>query len=82
MPGSRAGEIRKLLPLLRNAVAILTSRRSDLDIILVKADSVPESLLREIAGEVGAHRVVDMAHIAGLVAGGAHPSHELALGLQ
>ncbi len=30
--------------------------------------------LREIADEVGAYLMVDMAHIAGLVAGGAHPS--------
>src|SRR5437762_9299604 len=29
---------------------------------------------REIADEVGAHRVVDMAHFAGLVACGMHPS--------
>jgi glycine hydroxymethyltransferase len=29
---------------------------------------------REIADEVGGHLVVDMAHFAGLVAGGAHPS--------
>jgi glycine hydroxymethyltransferase len=29
---------------------------------------------RDIADEVGAHLVVDMAHFAGLVAGGAHPS--------
>lgn len=29
---------------------------------------------REIADEVGAYLVVDMAHIAGLVAGGVHPS--------
>jgi glycine hydroxymethyltransferase len=29
---------------------------------------------REIADEVGAHLMVDMAHIAGLVAGGVHPS--------
>jgi glycine hydroxymethyltransferase len=29
---------------------------------------------REIADEVGAHLVVDMAHFAGLVAGGTHPS--------
>src|SRR5207244_12905902 len=28
----------------------------------------------EIADEVGAHLVVDMAHFAGLVAGGVHPS--------
>jgi glycine hydroxymethyltransferase len=29
---------------------------------------------REIADEVGAYLIVDMAHIAGLVAGGSHPS--------
>jgi glycine/serine hydroxymethyltransferase len=29
---------------------------------------------REIADSVGAYLMVDMAHIAGLVAGGAHPS--------
>src|SRR6185437_2989186 len=29
---------------------------------------------REIADEVGAYLMVDMAHIAGLVAGGEHPS--------
>ncbi|GAB4267097.1 MAG: hypothetical protein Kow0092_20340 [Deferrisomatales bacterium] len=29
---------------------------------------------RDIADEVGAYLIVDMAHIAGLVAGGAHPS--------
>ncbi len=29
---------------------------------------------REIADEVGAYLMVDMAHVAGLVAGGAHPS--------
>ena len=28
---------------------------------------------REIADEVGAYLMVDMAHIAGLVAGGEHP---------
>ncbi|WP_375650664.1 serine hydroxymethyltransferase [Bartonella sp. OT172YNZD] len=29
---------------------------------------------REIANEIGAHLLVDMSHIAGLVAGGVHPS--------
>ncbi len=29
---------------------------------------------REIADEIGAYLMVDMAHIAGLVAGGQHPS--------
>ena len=30
---------------------------------------------REIADEVGAYLMADMAHIAGLVAAGLHPSH-------
>ncbi len=30
--------------------------------------------MRQIADKVGAHLVIDMAHFAGLVAGGAHPS--------
>jgi lipid-A-disaccharide synthase len=50
MPGSRAGEVRSLLPILRDAVALLEARRSDLDVVLVKADSVPDDLLRRIAG--------------------------------
>lgn len=50
MPGSRAGEVRSLLPILRDAVALLEARRSDLDVVLVKADSVPDELLRRIAG--------------------------------
>jgi lipid-A-disaccharide synthase len=69
MPGSRAGEIRKLLPLLSEAAAILTTRRSDLDIVLVKADSVPESLLREIAGEaLAGWTIVSGPHLALLAA--------------
>ncbi|MBK8598665.1 MAG: lipid-A-disaccharide synthase [Holophagales bacterium] len=69
MPGSRAGEIRKLLPLLRDAAAILTARRSDLDVVLVKADSVPESLLREIAGDaLSRWNVVSGPHLALLAA--------------
>lgn len=51
MPGSRAGEVRSLLPILRDAVALLEARRSDLEVVLVKADSVPDDLLRRIAGE-------------------------------
>lgn len=50
MPGSRSGEIRRILPLQRDAVALLESRRADLDVVLVKADSVPTGLLEEIAG--------------------------------
>ena len=69
MPGSRAGEIRKLLPLLRDAAAILTARRNDLDVVLVRADSVPESLLREIAGDaLAGWTIVSGPHLALLAA--------------
>lgn len=51
MPGSRSGEVRSLLPVLRDAVALLEARRTDLEVVLVKADSVPDDLLRRIAGE-------------------------------
>jgi len=69
MPGSRAGEIRKLLPLLRDAVALLDARRSDLDVVLVRADSVPDGLFREVAGEaVSRWSVVSGPHLALLAA--------------
>jgi len=69
MPGSRAGEIRRLLPLLRDAAALLTARRTDLDVLLVKADSVPESLLREIAGDaLAGWTIVSGPHLALLAA--------------
>jgi glycine hydroxymethyltransferase len=46
--------------------------------ILAGASAYPRTLhfdiFREIADEVGAYLLVDMAHIAGLVAGGMHPS--------
>jgi lipid-A-disaccharide synthase len=65
MPGSRAGEIRKLLPILRDAVALLEARRSDLEVVLVKADSVPDELLRESAGEaLSGWTVVSGPHLA------------------
>ena len=47
-------------------------------LILAGASAYPRTLdfpkFREIADAVGAYLMVDMAHIAGLVAGGAHPS--------
>lgn len=69
MPGSRAGEIRKLLPLLRDAAALLARRRNDLDVVLVRADSVPEGLLHEIAGDdLPRWTVVSGPHLALLAA--------------
>ncbi len=47
-------------------------------LILAGASAYPRTIdfakFREIADAVGAYFMVDMAHIAGLVAGGAHPS--------
>ncbi len=69
MPGSRSGEIRKLLPLLARAVERLRASRSDLDVVLVRADSVPEALLREVAGPaLGTWSVVSGEHLALLAA--------------
>ncbi|MBW3098766.1 serine hydroxymethyltransferase [Pseudohoeflea coraliihabitans] len=64
--------------------------RLDMDAIAAKAEAEKPKLIiaggtaysrvwdwqrfREIADSVGAYLMVDMAHIAGLVAGGAHPS--------
>jgi len=55
-----------------------TARESRPRVIVVGASSYPRTLafdrFREIADEVEAYLVVDMAHIAGLVAAGEHPS--------
>lgn len=50
MPGSREGEVRRLLPLMKGAVELLRKVHPDVEITLVRADSVPEALLREVAG--------------------------------
>ncbi|MSQ08641.1 MAG: serine hydroxymethyltransferase [Dehalococcoidia bacterium] len=48
------------------------------DLIVAGATAYPRTIdfprFRQIADEVGARLMVDMAHIAGLIAGGAHPS--------
>jgi lipid-A-disaccharide synthase len=50
MPGSRSGEVRRHLPLLRDAALALSAARPDLEVVLVRADSVSGALLRETAG--------------------------------
>lgn len=54
------------------------ARESKPRLILAGASAYPRIIdfprLREIADEVGAYLMVDMAHIAGLVAAGEHPS--------
>lgn len=69
MPGSRAGEIRKILPLMREAVSLLAARRNDLDVVLVKADSVSEALLEETGGPaLSGWTIVKGPHLALLAA--------------
>jgi lipid-A-disaccharide synthase len=69
MPGSRSGEIRRNLPVLTEAVRLLRKRRSDLEIILVQAESIPAELLRKTAGQdFDSWRVVTGPHLALLAA--------------
>lgn len=55
-----------------------TAKECKPKLIVAGASAYPRVIdfpkLREIADEVGAYLMVDMAHIAGLVAGGAHPN--------
>jgi glycine hydroxymethyltransferase len=54
------------------------ARETQPKMIIAGGSAIPRTLdfarFRQIADEVGAYLMVDMAHIAGLVAGGAHPS--------
>lgn len=69
MPGSRDGEVRRLLPLMRDAVAILRRDHADLQVALVRADSVSATLLREVAGPaLDGWTVVSGEHLALLAA--------------
>src|SRR5450756_2501113 len=69
MPGSRAGEIRRNLPVLRDAVRLLRKRRSDLESVLVQAESIPADLPRGVAGpDIDSWRVVTGPHLALLAA--------------
>ncbi len=55
-----------------------TAKECQPKLIVAGASAYPRIIdfkrLREIADEVGAYLMVDMAHIAGLVAGGVHPN--------
>jgi len=69
MPGSRVGEIRRNLPVLRDAVRLLRQRHADLEIVLVRADSIPAELPRAVAGpDIDSWRVVTGPHLALLAA--------------
>jgi glycine hydroxymethyltransferase len=54
------------------------ARETQPKLIIAGGSAIPRTLdfarFRQIADAVGAYLMVDMAHIAGLVAGGAHPS--------
>jgi lipid-A-disaccharide synthase len=69
MPGSRTGEIRRNLPVLRDAVRNLRGRHPDLEIVVVQADSIPADLLRDVTGpDLASWRVVTGPHLALLAA--------------
>ncbi|HQQ77640.1 MAG TPA: lipid-A-disaccharide synthase [Thermoanaerobaculia bacterium] len=51
MPGSRKGEVKSILPVLRDAVEILRKSARNLEVVLVQADSIPRALFGEIVGE-------------------------------
>ncbi len=69
MPGSREGEIRRILPVMRDAVRILSGTHPGLEVVLVRADSIGEDLLAQVAGEaLGSWRVVTGPHLALLAA--------------
>jgi lipid-A-disaccharide synthase len=50
MPGSRTGEIKRNLPVMRDGVELLRKTHHGVDVALVRADSVREELLREVGG--------------------------------
>ena len=69
MPGSRKGEVKSILPVFRDAVEILRKRVPGLEVVLVRADSISDALLEELAGPALADwRVVSGEHLALLAA--------------
>jgi lipid-A-disaccharide synthase len=65
MPGSRSGEIRRNLPVMRDGVERLLATHPDVDVAIVRADSVNEELLRGIAGPaLESWSVVSGPHLA------------------
>jgi lipid-A-disaccharide synthase len=69
MPGSRNGEVKSILPIFRDAVEILGRKVPGLEVVLIRADSISDALLEELAGPALAHwRVVSGEHLALLAA--------------
>jgi lipid-A-disaccharide synthase len=69
MPGSRSGEIRRNLPVMRDAAVLLSASRGDVEFVLVQADSVADAALRDSAGAaLDSWRIVSGPHLALLAA--------------
>ena len=69
MPGSRKGEVKSILPVFRDAVEILRRKEPGLEVVLIRADSISDALLEELAGPALPNwRVVSGAHLALLAA--------------
>ena len=69
MPGSRKGEVESILPVFRDAVEFLRRQDPRLEVVLVRADSISDALLEEIAGPaLATWRVVSGEHLALLAA--------------
>jgi lipid-A-disaccharide synthase len=65
MPGSRKGEVESILPVLRDAVEILRRKRADLEVVLVRADSISDVLLKDLAGPaIAGWQVVSGEHLS------------------
>jgi lipid-A-disaccharide synthase len=47
MPGSRANEIKRMLPVMLDAVKILAERQADFQFVLPQADSISDEVLQE-----------------------------------
>ena len=65
MPGSRKGEVESILPVLRDAVEILRRKWPDLQVVLVRADSISDVLLEDLAGPaIAGWQVVSGEHLS------------------
>ena len=69
MPGSREGEVRRILPVLRGAADLLEARFPGIEIVLVRAEPISEALVAQLAGpSLSRWTVVTGPHLALLAA--------------
>lgn len=69
MPGSRSGEIERNLPVMREAVRLVSAAHPEVDVVLVKAESVSDALLAGVAGaDLARWNLVSGPHLALLAA--------------